>query len=48
MRHLTQRLNELCDPLPFQTSWYLKNLSTGERADPFDDITLISARRGLH
>ena len=43
MRHLTQRLNELCDPLPFQTSWYLKNLSTGERADRQGAVPVPSA-----
>ncbi len=43
MRHLTQRLNELCDPLPFQTSWYLKDLSTGERADRQGAVPVPSA-----
>src|SRR5262247_2312142 len=33
MRELAARLNALCDPLPFQTSWYLRDLATGERAD---------------
>ena len=26
MRELVQGLNELCDTVPFQTSWYLKDL----------------------
>ena len=37
MRELTQKLNALCDALPFQTSWYLKDLTTGERADRLGD-----------
>jgi beta-lactamase class A len=43
MRHLTQRLNELCDTLPFQTSWYLKDVSTGERADRLGAVPVPSA-----
>jgi beta-lactamase class A len=43
MRHLTQRLNELCDALPFQTSWYLKDVSTGERADRLGAVPVPSA-----
>jgi beta-lactamase class A len=43
MRHLTQRLNELCDTMPFQTSWYLKDLSTGECADRQGAVPVPSA-----
>jgi len=43
MRHLTQRLNELCDTMPFQTSWYLKDVSTGERADRLGAVPVPSA-----
>ena len=43
MRELTQKLNALCDALPFQTSWYLKDLTTGERADRLGDTPVPSA-----
>ena len=43
MRHLEQRLNELCDALPFQTSWYLKDLTSGQRADRLGDVPVPSA-----
>ena len=43
MRDLVQRLNELCDALPFQTSWYLKDLATGTRAERFGDVPVPSA-----
>ena len=43
MRDLEQRLHELCDPLPFQTSWYLKDLTTGRRADRLGDVPVPSA-----
>jgi beta-lactamase class A len=43
MKELAQRLNALCDPLPFQTSWYLKDLATGERADRLGDMPVPSA-----
>ena len=33
MRDLARQLDELCDALPFETSWYLKDLATGDRAD---------------
>src|SRR3989449_7887315 len=33
MRDLVTGMNELCDALPFQTSWYLKALATGETAN---------------
>jgi beta-lactamase class A len=43
MRDLVLRLNELCDALPFQSSWYLKDLVTGQRADRFGGVPVPSA-----
>jgi beta-lactamase class A len=43
MRETVRRLHELCDPLPFQTSWYLRDLTTGERADRRGDVPVPSA-----
>ena len=43
MRALEKTLNELCDGLPFQTSWYLKDLTTGQRADRMGDVPVPSA-----
>ncbi len=43
MRDLVQRLNELCDPQPFQTSWFLKDLATGARADRLGNVPVPSA-----
>ncbi len=43
MRDLAQRLNDLCDPLPFQTSWYLKDLTTGATSDRRGDAPVPSA-----
>jgi beta-lactamase class A len=43
MRQLIERLNELCAPLPFRTSWYLKDLTTGDSADRFGDVPVPSA-----
>ena len=43
MRDLAQRLNELCEPLPFQTSWFLKDLGTGASADRRGDVPVPSA-----
>ena len=43
MRDLAQRLNDLCDPLPFQTSWYLKDLTTGATSDRRGDVPVPSA-----
>jgi beta-lactamase class A len=43
MRDLVQRLNELCDAVPFQTSWYLKDLATGARADRHGVVPVPSA-----
>jgi beta-lactamase class A len=43
MNDPVQRMNELCDALPFQTSWYLKDLATGERADRLGSVPVPSA-----
>jgi beta-lactamase class A len=43
MRIPTERMNALCDALPFQTSWYLHDLATGERADRLGDLPVPSA-----
>jgi len=43
MRELVQRLNAECETVPFQTSWYLKDLATAERADRMGDMPVPSA-----
>ena len=43
MRDLAQRLNDLCEALPFQTSWYLKDLTTGATSDRRGDMPVPSA-----
>lgn len=43
MKELAARLDALCDALPFQTSWYLKDLATGSRADRLGDVPVPSA-----
>jgi len=43
MRDLVLKFNELCDALPFQTSWYLKDLATGGRASRLGDVPVPSA-----
>jgi beta-lactamase class A len=43
MRELIQQFNELCDALPFQTSWYLRDLATGARADRLGAVPVPSA-----
>src|SRR5688572_232711 len=43
MKGLAKRLNDLCDPLPFPTSFYLKDLASGERADRMGDVPVPSA-----
>ena len=43
MKELVQKMNAACDVLPFQTSWYLKNLGSGERADRMGDVPVPSA-----
>jgi beta-lactamase class A len=43
MKDLVQKMNALCDALPFQTSWYLKDLTTSARADRLGDTPVPSA-----
>jgi beta-lactamase class A len=43
MHDLVQRLNGLCDAVPFDASWYLKDLATGARADRRGDVPVPSA-----
>src|SRR5499425_2502853 len=43
MQDLAKRLDELCDALPFDTSWYLKDLASGERADRRGEVPVPSA-----
>ena len=43
MQELVKRLDELCDALPFDASWYLKDLAGGERADRRGDVPVPSA-----
>src|SRR5262245_51189983 len=43
MRDLVQRLNALCDSMPFQTSWSLKDLVTGTAADRLGHVPVPSA-----
>src|SRR5213592_5021594 len=43
MRDLVRRLNELCDALPFQSSWFLKDLATGATADRAGAVPVPSA-----
>ena len=43
MRELAARLDAMCDALPFQTSWFLKDLATGESADRLGGVPVPSA-----
>src|SRR5262244_3842195 len=43
MRELVERLDALCDAVPFHASWYLKDVATGARADRLGDIPVPSA-----
>ena len=43
MKDLVQTMNAACDALPFHTSWYLKSLGSGERADRMGDVPVPSA-----
>src|SRR5438128_3792433 len=43
MENLVTRMNDLCDALPFQTSWYLKDLTTAARADRLGSVPVPSA-----
>src|SRR5438874_4637564 len=43
MNGLVKRLNALCDGMPFQTSWYLKDLGSGAQADRLGAVPVPSA-----
>ena len=43
MNDLVKRLNALCDGMPFQTSWYLKDLGSGAQADRLGAVPVPSA-----
>jgi beta-lactamase class A len=43
MRDLVRQLHDLCDALPFDTSWYLKDWATGAQADRRGDVPVPSA-----
>jgi beta-lactamase class A len=43
MRDLARQLHELCDALPFQTSWYLKDWASGTSADRLGALPVPSA-----
>ncbi len=43
MQELVKQMNAVCDPLPFQTSWYLKDLATGATANRLGDVPVPSA-----
>ena len=43
MDALVKTMNALCDALPFQTSWYLKDLKTGRTASRLGDVPVPSA-----
>ncbi len=43
MKELVKGMNALCDVLPFQTSWYLKDLKTGKAADRLGETPVPSA-----
>ena len=43
MQDLVKQMNALCDALPFQTSWYLKDLATGTTADRLGATPVPSA-----
>ncbi|HZP38468.1 MAG TPA: serine hydrolase [Methylomirabilota bacterium] len=43
MQELAARLHALCDALPFDTSWYVKDLATGAHADRRGDVPVPSA-----
>src|ERR1700682_1430823 len=43
MRDVVERLDALCDAVPFHASWYLKDVVTGARADRLGDVPVPSA-----
>ena len=43
MDALVTKMNALCEALPFQTGWYLKDLRTGKSANRLGDVRVPSA-----
>jgi beta-lactamase class A len=43
VKDLAKELNGLCDAVPFQTSWYLKDMKSGETANRAGDVPVPSA-----
>ena len=43
MQDLVKRLHELSDAVPFDASWYLKDLTTGATADRRGSVPVPSA-----
>ena len=43
IQDLAKQLNGLCDALPFQSSWYLKDFASGETANRDGDLPVPSA-----
>jgi beta-lactamase class A len=43
MQDLVKQMNALCDALPFQTSWFLKDMTTGATANRLGDQPVPSA-----
>src|SRR5438093_3379399 len=43
MREVVERLDALCDAVPFHASWYLKDTATGARADRHGDVPVPAA-----
>ena len=40
---LAKEMNALCDALPFESSWYLKDVRTGATANRAGDVPVPSA-----
>ena len=43
VKDLAKQMNALCDALPFQSSWYLKDCKSGETANRAGDVPVPSA-----
>ena len=43
MKDLVKQMNALCDALPFQSSWYLKDMKSGDTANRAGDVPVPSA-----
>jgi beta-lactamase class A len=43
MQELVDRLNQLCDAQPFNTHWYLRDLTSGQKAGRHDHVIVPSA-----